>query len=257
MTFQELDVTTTRATALALSTALACVLLAACQRKVEPVPQPTAEPAPAPASTAPPATPTTTVAEEEPPAGVLRAYVWDCGGTKIRGRNLWRESAMAIDLHDGTHKLNSVPAASGAKYSDGSVTLSTKGGSAVLETSGNPPTQCNEIRAESLLEDARIRGVLYTGRGNEPGWNLEVGPGSRLLWVTNYGQERHELANATVSGDAAAGFVYSATESGGELRATIRKLACRDDMSGEAFDHQVVVAFGGREFRGCGARAQP
>lgn len=249
--------TPTRLHALAAATAtVACLLLVACHRKDEPVPTPQSSPPAAPAATPTPA-PTAATQEEQPPEGVLRAYVWDCAGTRLKARNLWRENAVAIDLHDGTHKLASVPSASGAKYTDGVVTLSTKGGSATLEAPGQAKQKCSEIRVESLLEDARLRGVRYSGRGNEPGWSLEVGPGQRLAWVTGYGQEKHEFPAVTATGDEASGLVYSAREDAGELQATLRKAACQDDMSGEAFDYQVIVSFGGREYRGCGTQVQP
>lgn len=249
-------------------TAIVGTLVAACQRKQEPPPAPQAAPvvpqaapavpqgAPAPPSTAA-AAPAPVAAAEAPPPGVLRAYVWDCGGQKLKARVLWREDAIAVELHDGTHKLTSTPSASGARYTDGSVTLFTKGGSATLDTSGQPTVRCGEIRSESLLEDARIRGVLYSGRGNEPGWSLEIGPGSVLQWETGYGKERHEYTHAQVSGDAATGFVYTATDAAGEIKAVVRKAACQDDMSGEAFDHQVTVSTGGQDYRGCGTRVQP
>ena len=239
-------------------TAVLAALSAACQRKQEPPPAPQAAPAEAapPASAASPA-PAGAVADEAPPPGVLRAIVWDCEGKRITARNLWRENAIAIDLHDGTHKLKSTPSASGAQYTDGSITLFSKGGSARLDMPGQPTLQCNEIRPASLLEDARIRGVLYRGRGNEPGWLLEVGPGSALLWVTGFGQERHEFTDARASGDVAAGLIYTATNAAGEIRAVILKTACQDDMSGEKFDHQVTVSAGGKDYRGCGTRVQP
>lgn len=247
-----------RHTSWIVATAVATVLLTACQRKE--VPAPVATPAAAPSAAESARAPAPAVApakDEAPPPGVLRAYVWDCGGTKLKMRNLWRENAVAIDLHDGTHKLAGVISASGAKYSDGTVTLWTKGGSARLETPGNPPVQCNELRAESLLEDARIRGVLYRGLGNEPGWTLEIGPGGALTWITGYGEERHEYPEVLVSGDDATGVVYTATDDAGEIKVTVKRARCQDDMSGEAFDHQFTVTASGRELRGCGTRVQP
>jgi Membrane-bound lysozyme-inhibitor of c-type lysozyme len=237
---------------------IAAVLLAACQRNEVPAsaatpasPPPEAQAEPAPAPVVAPSE------DEAPPPGVLRAYVWDCGGTTVRMRNLWRERAVALDLHDGTHKLNSTPSASGARYSDGMVTFWTKGSSATLETSGHPAVQCSELRVQSLLEDARLRGAVYRGMGNEPGWTLEIGPGNSLVWVTGYGQERHEYADALVSGDSATGFVYTATDAAGQITVTVQRSPCLDDMSGEAFDHRFTVATGATELRGCGNKAQP
>jgi membrane-bound inhibitor of C-type lysozyme len=241
---------------------LTTALLAACQRKETP---PAPAPAPAPVATAPgpaatPAAgaPVAVAADDAPPEGVLRAYVWQCDdGRTFTIRNLWRENAIAIDLHDGTHKLLQATSASGAKYADASATFFSKGGEATLEASGAAAVKCHESRARSLAEDARIRGVRFRARGNEPGWTVEVGPGSALTWVTGYGQERHEYPNALASGDAASGFVYTGTGATGDIKVTIRPAACKDDMSGEVFDQQVTVSAGGRDYRGCGNRLQP
>jgi putative lipoprotein len=246
-----------RRTSWILASALAMVLMVACQRNEAPAPMATPATAPTAAESTPAPAPSAPSKDEAPPAGVLRAYVWDCGGTKLKMRNLWRENAVAIDLHDGTHKLNGVVSASGARYSDGTVTLSTKGGSARLEMPGKPPVQCRELRAESLLENARIRGVVYRGLGNEPGWTLEIGPGRALTWTTGYGEERHEYQDVLVGGSDAMGFVYTATDAAGEIKVTVKRAPCQDDMSGEGFDHRFTVTAGGRELRGCGTRLQP
>lgn len=233
----------------AVSTALAC----ACQRKQQSAPAVAAAPAPAPASTA--HVVPTAAAEEGPPAGVLRAYVWQCDdGRTFTVRNLWRENAVAIDLHDGTHKLLQERSASGVKYADGGATFWTKGREATLEASVAPAVKCRELRARSLIEDARLRGVLYRALGNEPGWTLEIGPGSTIVWITGYGEERHEYANALASGDPQSGLVYAGADAAGEIKVTVRSSACKDDMSGDAFDLQVTVTSGGRDYRGCGSK---
>ena len=87
-----------------------------------------------------------------------------------------REKAIAIDFHDGTRRLDQTVSASGVRYADSVVVFWTKGSTATLERQGTPPVQCEERRADSLREDARVRGVVYRGLGNEPGWVLEVGP---------------------------------------------------------------------------------
>ena len=118
---------------LALMAAIAATLLAACQRKQQPAATATdAAPATtaAPVAAAPaPATPV----DEAPPEGVLRAYVWQCDdGHTLKMRNLYRENAIAIDLHEGTRKLPGVPSASGAKYDDGTASFFSKGSEAVF-----------------------------------------------------------------------------------------------------------------------------
>ena len=240
----------------ALAIVALAVLIGGCQRRQEPAPAPAASTpaaAPAPAQAPAPAP----VADEAPPEGVLRAYVWKCDdGQTLTMRNLFREKAVAIDLHEGTRKLPQVVSASGVRYEDDVAIFSTKGSAATFERKGAATVNCQEDRAKSLLEDARLRGVLYVGRGNEPGWAVEIGPGRALLWVSNYGQERHAYAEAAASGDAASGLVYDAADAASKVKVTVRQQPCRDDMSGESFDLQIVVESGGRAYSGCGNRAQ-
>lgn len=223
--------------------------LAACQRGDDAGPAATApasaEP-PAPGGLSPPA-------DVEPPEGVLRAYVWQCDdGLTLRMKNLYRENAVTVEMHEGPRKLPQAASASGAKYSDGSLTFWNKGATATFQRGDAPSVACRELRAESLLADARERGVLYRGTGNEPGWIAEIGADGGILFVTDYGQARHEFPGPTQQGGVAGGdIVYAGADGADRIRVIIRKEPCFDDMSGEEFDHRVVVEHGGRELRGC------
>jgi len=221
-------------------------------------PVPRAEPEPSAAQQ--PATPpaVTVPADVPPPEGVLRAYVWDCdGGLTLRMKNLYLEDAITLEMHEGPRRLPRVESGSGAKYSDGSLTFWTKGDTAILERDGTPPVSCRQSRYASLLADARERGVRYRGRGNEPGWTVEVGPGERLEFVTNYGQDRYTFESATESGSETAGArVMRAEQPGRYIKVSVTTEACADDMSGEQFAQLVVVEFGGKTFRGCGTALQ-
>lgn len=237
----------------------ALVALGACQRSGEESTTPAATDAtpaaaPAPAPAAPPSTP----GDEGPPEGVLRAYVWECdGGVTLRVRNLYRENAVSIELHEGARKLPQVASASGAKYADGTVTFWSKGGTATFERKGSPAINCTEARARSLLADAKLRGITYRAQGNEPGWLVEVGPGESLTYLADYGQARHAFAGVTRSSGDAPGTVLFAGEHGGQaIRFTLTREPCVDDMSGAEFDHRAVVEFGGSELRGCGTAVQ-
>jgi membrane-bound inhibitor of C-type lysozyme len=246
---------TTVSAALPLRVATACALLllaTACQRRT-PVDEAasTAEPA---ASTAAPAPAAPFAAGEDVPPGALRAHVWACAdGQKLVMRNLFREKAIAIDFHDGTRRLEQTVSASGTRYADAVVTFWSKGGSARLERQGAPAVQCEERRVESLREDARVRGVRYRAVGNEPGWELEIGPGTTLTWITNFGEQRYDFAaaQATVAADGAS--VFTAQQGTSAIRATLRPETCVDDGEVE-YDHAATVEFEGATFRGCGNR---
>ena len=242
--------------ALMLATLLS---LAACQRAAEPpaaaMPPPAAEPASAGATTEPAPT---ALPDEALPEGVLHAYVWECDGDlTLNVRNLFREDAVTIGLHEGERKLPLVVSASGAKYADETITFWTKGNEATFERKGTPPVTCREARARSLLADARVRGVAYRGTGNEPGWMVEIGPATRLLFVTNFGAERHEFGDVSArDGDATGVTVFVARHGDQEINVTVAREACVDDMSGAEFDHRMVVEFGGQSLRGCAAAIQ-
>jgi membrane-bound inhibitor of C-type lysozyme len=226
--------------------------LAACQR------QPPAEPAvttPEPAAAPVPAADPVAAADDELPTGVLRAYVWECAdGQTLVMRNLFREKAVAIDFHDGTRRLDQAISASGARYADAVATFWIKGSTATLERQGTAPVQCEERRAASLREDARVRGVVYRATGNEPGWVLEVGPAAQLSWITNFGSETHAYDTSLESAESGGtGRVFTAGEGDQAIRVTVRQERCIDDGEVE-HDHAATVEFGGQTLRGCGTR---
>lgn len=228
-------------------------LSSGCQRSEAPAPTPAPE-ATAPAAPATPAAPAA-ASDEAPPEGVLLAYVWNCDdGQTLNARNLWRENALAMDFHEGTQRLDQTAAASGVRYAnaDESTVFWTKGGSATLERKGAAAVQCSERRADSLWADARARGVVYRALGNEPGWTLETGPAGRVVFVTNWGQDRHVFQDA-IESPAPGGTMFRGTHGADSIKVTVTAEPCVDEGDLE-FDHTAVVEFGGRTLRGCGRR---
>jgi putative lipoprotein len=202
--------------------------------------------------------PTPPIAPDDvPPEGALRAYGWECsdGSTPLM-HNLLRVRAIELDLPGGRQRLEQTVSASGVRYAnaDGSLVFWTKGTTARIERAGAAPVQCTERRAVSLCEDARLRGVVYRALGNEPGWTLEIGPGTTVDWVTNYGQERHRFDGAVeeAGGDATAR-TYTAGDAGQTLRVTVTTAPCTDD-AGIAYDHTATIEFAGGTLRGCAVK---
>ncbi len=231
---------------------IALIAALGCQRKEAPVAETAVDAKPA--ASAPATAPAPTPAADEVPAGVLRAYVWHCAdGRTLVMRNLVRERAIAIDFHDGTRRLDQTVSASGARYADSVVVFWTKGSMATLERQGAPPVQCEERRADSLREDARARGVVYRGLGNEPGWVLEIGPASKLSWTTNFGQDRFDFDQSQAATAPDGATIYTAQQGDVSIRVSIKAERCVDDGDVE-FDHVVTVESGGQTLRGCGTR---
>jgi putative lipoprotein len=233
---------------------VAAFALAGCQRKTAPADETSAEvkpvaPAPAAAPTGAPSP-----ATEEFPAGVLRAYVWHCAdGQTLVMRNLLREKAVAIDFHDGTRRLDQTSSASGVRYADSVMAFWTKGSTATLERQGKQVVQCEERRAESLREDARVRGVVYRALGNEPGWVLEIGPADQLSWTTNFGQDRYDFTQTQATTLPDGTNVFTAKNDTIALQASLKAGRCVDDGEVE-FDQAVTLEAGGQTYRGCGTR---
>ena len=237
---------------LATIAGIALVAVAGCQRKEAPADEAAADAKPT--ASVPAAAPAPSPTPDEFPAGVLRAYVWNCAdGQTLVMRNLLREKAIAIDFHDGTRRLDQTVSASGARYADSVMSFWTKGSTATLERQGAPAVQCEERRADSLREDARARGVVYRALGNEPGWVLEIGPANQLSWTTNFGQDRYDFEQAQAMATTDGANVYTAQNDAVSLKATIKAERCVDDGDVE-FDHVVTVDTGGQTYHGCGTR---
>ena len=105
---------------------------------------------------------------------------------------------------------------------------------------------------QAILDQARQRGALFRGAGNEPGWNVEVGP-VRTTLVTRYGEERHEFATPSpVVDETGRRTTYATRFDGHEIVVEWTIETCSDTMSDETFPASVRVVLDGRELLGCG-----
>ena len=182
---------------------------------------------------------------------VLGAHVYDCQGLHVVTESQ-KTGALYLFLPEGTLDLPQVPSASGAQYSDGTVVFWTKGPEAMLDRGDGERLNCTENRRESVIEDAKFRGVDYWATGNEPGWRLELGPDMMLL-VTNYGADEFDFPTPDPLVDSVARrTVYEVEAAGHSLRVEIRGTECFDDMSGERFETTVLLELDGKTYRGCG-----
>lgn len=181
-----------------------------------------------------------------------KTFVYACEGglrftARIEGETAW------LFLPSGTINLPHVEAASGAKYSDGSVTFWTKGESAMLEGGNQPRAECVNDRVAAIWEDAKLRGADFRATGNEPGWYLEISRKYGILLVTAYGSERYQFSPTEPSSDAVSGkTTYRVKQAEHELEVTLEVKRCADTMSGASFETTVTVVIDGTQLRGCG-----
>ncbi len=115
------------------------------------------------------------------------------------------------------------------------------------------PRAAGAPAAPGLVERALARGVRFLGRGNEPGWRIEIGPGDAVRVVYAYGTVRVDFPSLPGHRGPAGEKIHEGSTGGHSVRITLRELRCTDDMSGEVFPVTVLLRFDGEDRRGCGA----
>ncbi len=162
---------------------------------------------------------------------------------RTRGGSAW------VFRPQGTLQLQAVPERKGARYTDGAFELRIDGQQAQFGESGSELQRCQNDRRRAIWEKAKLDGADFRAVGNEPGWNLEIQKGSRIVLVADYGASRVErpLPEPTVDRDA-----RTTRWDAGELVVEVMGRPCRDTMSDESFEATVVVTWGGQTLRGCG-----
>ncbi len=185
---------------------------------------------------------------ERPP----RTLVYQCADnyTFVARTN---DDHVWLFLPGQTVKLPQVPSGSGTRYSDGTISLHSKGDEALLETARTLHRDCVNNRRLAIWEHAKLNGVDFRGVGNEPGWHLEIRDGESILFVTNYGQDRHLFDNPKLISDPTAReTVYRAASPGHRLEVLLKGEACQDSMADESYETRVRVDLNGRVYQGCG-----
>jgi putative lipoprotein len=181
-----------------------------------------------------------------------QTYMYECNDgygfvARIEGENAW------LFLPNGTISLPHVRSASGARYSDGSITFWSKGEEALLETGKNRHRNCRNNRRKAIWEDAKLNGIDFRAVGNEPGWHLEIRTGDKIVFVGDYGQSRYKFATPEPKVDQRSRTTtYEVQEAGHRAVIEIDGRSCGDTMSDETFEATVTVTLDGKEYRGCG-----
>jgi uncharacterized membrane protein len=208
-----------------------------------------------------PALPATPSLPEQPPR--LLAEGWRCeDGRTVGTRILPGLKTMELRVDALRRNLPQVASASGARFEDAEWLFWNRGAQAMLQRKPSPPVYCNEVRSLSLLEDARARGITFRGRGNEPGWLVEVGPAGRVVLSGMQGGPDILQRQAWPDLQATPGPVHGSTRYTGESAGrryviVVMPDPCIDDMTGERFPAVVRLEVDGRRLRGCGTPIAP
>ncbi len=177
-----------------------------------------------------------------------RTYVLVCDDqsnytVRATGTEAW------IFRRHGTLRLPAMPARIGARYANKVFEIRIVGEQARLGEPGGEQRWCHNDRRRAVWEHAKLDGADFRAVGNEPGWNLVIMAGSRIILVSDYGASRIEvpLPEPTVDSNA-----RTTRWKAGELILEVAGRPCRDSMSGEAFESTVMVTTRTETLHGCG-----
>lgn len=160
-------------------------------------------------------------------------------------------------LH-GAWRLPEAVVASGARYQDGEISFWNRGDQARVETPRGQ-LQCQLADQRQGMTRAERPGVMFFGRGNEPGWSLALAHDEPSLTMQlNYGEQQLTLPYIVSVMDNTAGrVVLENAQIEPFFRVRIEAGACFDDMSGEPFPARVTLTYGGEQYSGCGQGIAP
>ena len=181
-----------------------------------------------------------------------QTFVYECGDgysftARVGEKNAW------LFLPNQSVNLPLVSSDSDSKYSQGLIVYRAKGDKAVIEVGGNRHADCFNNRAKAIWEGAKLRGVDYRARGNEPGWHLEISKGDKIVFVADYGNNVYTfVAPQPVVNQDARKTIYKVLDDQHIMEVLIEGRPCSDTMSGEPFDTTATVILDSKKYRGCG-----
>jgi uncharacterized membrane protein len=161
--------------------------------------------------------------------------------------------ADTVDLHlpSRTLRLTRAESASGARFASAEASFWSRGSEAVVEIDGNTLSGCRSDDETSPWADARGRGVRYRAVGQEPGWHIEVHPGS-VSFVGDYGDTSWEGIAPALEVHPDGDRLTWRSDGDPPLELVVTDTPCFDVMSGEPFATTATVRLGSRAYTGCG-----
>jgi len=178
-------------------------------------------------------------------------YYYECSSGEKIPVNIKNDAAWVF-LPYRTIRLPHVPAASGAKYSDGTNTYWSKGEEASIVMGQDEYLNCSNNHQLAIWEHAKLTGVDFRAVGNEPGWVLELYP-DRIEYKGDYGQTQQTFSRPQAERSSSAQqTVYHAGNASATMTILLEPRTCYDTMSGEKFSTTVIIRQETMRLVGCG-----
>jgi uncharacterized membrane protein len=163
------------------------------------------------------------------------------------------EQQAWLFLPEFSGSIPQVSSASGNKYEGNNITFWMKGQDAILNYGKQSYEGCRNNPQRAVWEAAKLRGVGFMAKGNEPGWSLEI-TDNTLVLVSDYGNKQYQIDNAERQTNVQARTtVYRGTDGETEISVKLEARACSDTMADSSYETTVTVQLGEQTLRGCGS----
>ncbi|MBB3232408.1 COG3650 family protein [Halomonas stenophila] len=168
------------------------------------------------------------------------------------------EEEMRLWSAHGAARLEPAVVASGSRYQQGELSVWLKGGEALVESQRGRLDCEQDIAMDTLTRDGHP-GVMFHGRGNEPGWRIQLANDVPEIDMSlDYGNRQVTLPYRVTTLDNGAGRVILASgQAARPFTLRIEAKACFDDMSGQPWPARVTLTLSDEVYRGCGQGIAP
>jgi heat shock protein HslJ len=177
----------------------------------------------------------------EPVTPLAFASDYVCGDTPVLVGVLDDRMVMRVEGRDIA--LEQVRAASGARYEapgEADTFVWNKGDAITVRVDGRDLPEC--------VKRPPADAAPYRAQGNEPGWHVELGPGTATV-VADYGEISRETARPAVQVVPGA-YEFEMPDIAATLR--IEEQLCHDDATGMPHPDTARLTLDDRSLRGCG-----
>jgi heat shock protein HslJ len=174
------------------------------------------------------------------PAAHAAPALFDCGGLVVEAEAEAEGDALTLRAAGETHRLRSVPAASGTRHEG-------EGGALFRASQGEAELRLGARAAPRCLRVADAAPWRYRASGNEPFWSVEIAGTALRLVEPGTAPREIALAPPRLVPD---GVLHASAEG---TRVTIAPGPCRDTMTGASLPDRVRLEHAGRVLEGCGA----
>lgn len=115
-----------------------------------------------------------------------------------------------------------------------------------------PLTRIPEITENKVWTEKRKQGISFFGIGNEPFWNIEIGPSDSIQFrMAEWNKPvKFRITGKTNTSDSV--FFSGATKDSILITLTILPYFCNDGMSDFIYPKKIRVNYNQQEFSGCG-----